>query len=68
MRLRQHNATQRLLYGIELLSKGSIVVTDRLDAHIFWFLLDYPTWFLTPWEGRSQLFMLRGRKTALTLN
>ena len=42
MRLRQQSAAQRLLYGIELLSKGSIVVTDRLHAHVLCCLLEIP--------------------------
>ena len=42
MRLRQHYATQRLVDGLELLSKGAIVVTDRLHAHILCCLLDIP--------------------------
>ena len=55
MHLRQHNATQRLLYGIELLSKGSIVVTDRLHAHILCCLLEIPHFVFDSlgWEDLS---------------
>ena len=56
MHLRQHNATQRLLYGIELLSKGSIVVTDRLHAHILCCLLDIPHFVFDSLGGKISAF------------
>jgi len=56
MRLRQHNATQRLLYGIELLSKGSIVVTDRLHAHVLCCLLDIPHFVFDSLGGKISAF------------
>jgi exopolysaccharide biosynthesis predicted pyruvyltransferase EpsI len=54
--LRQHNARRRLLYGIELLSKGSIVVTDRLHAHILCCLLDIPHFVFDSLGGKISAF------------
>jgi exopolysaccharide biosynthesis predicted pyruvyltransferase EpsI len=54
--LRQQFARQRLLYGIELLSKGSIVVTDRLHAHILCCLLDIPHFVFDSLGGKISAF------------
>jgi exopolysaccharide biosynthesis predicted pyruvyltransferase EpsI len=56
MRLRRHYATQRLNYGVNLLSKGSTVVTDRLHAHILCCLLDIPHFVFDSYDGKISAF------------
>ena len=56
MRLRQHYARQRLTYGVNLLSKGSMVVTDRLHAHILCCLLDIPNFAFDSYDGKISAF------------
>jgi len=56
MRLRQQYATERLLYGVELLSRGSIVVTDRLHAHVLCCLLDIPHFVFDSLGGKISAF------------
>lgn len=56
MRLRQHYAMQRLVYGIDLLSKGAVVVTDRLHAHILCCLLNIPHFVFDSLGGKISAF------------
>jgi len=56
MRLRQHYAMRRLIYGIRLLSQGAIVVTDRLHAHILCCLLDIPHFVFDSFGGKISAF------------
>jgi Polysaccharide pyruvyl transferase len=62
MRLRQQYAMQRLVYGIDLLSKGAIVVTDRLHAHILCCLLNIPHFVFDSLGGKSPRSTGLGRK------
>lgn len=50
--VRQAYARARLAYGIDLLSRGRIVVTDRLHAHILSSLLDIPNFFFDSYDGK----------------
>jgi len=56
MRLRQDYANQRLTYGVNLLSKGFAVVTDRLHAHILCCLLDIPHFVFDSYDGKISAF------------
>jgi exopolysaccharide biosynthesis predicted pyruvyltransferase EpsI len=56
MRLRQHHALRRLSYGIELLSRGRTVVTDRLHAHILSCLLRIPNLTFDSYDGKISAF------------
>ena len=62
LELRRRYALQRLSYGIDLLSKGSTVVTDRLHAHILCCLLDIPHFIFDSSMGKYLLSTKRGRK------
>jgi pyruvyl transferase EpsO len=50
--VRQAYARSRLTYGIELLSRGRIVVTDRLHAHVISSLLDIPNYVFDSYDGK----------------
>jgi len=50
--VRETYARERLTYGIDLLSIGKIVVTDRLHAHILAILLDIPNVVFDTWDGK----------------
>jgi pyruvyl transferase EpsO len=52
LRVRQAYARQRLAYGVDLLSRGEVVVTDRLHAHILSSLLDIPNFFFDSYDGK----------------
>lgn len=52
VRVRQAYARTRLNYGVELLSRGRIVVTDRLHAHILSSLLDIPNFVFDSYDGK----------------
>jgi exopolysaccharide biosynthesis protein PssK len=56
MSVRQQFAVQRLAYGIELLSKGATVVTDRLHGHILCCLLDIPHFVFDSYGGKISAF------------
>ncbi len=56
MRLRRCFAMQRLTYGIDLLSRGSTVVTDRLHAHILCCLLGIPHFAFDSYDGKISAF------------
>ncbi|CAN7292626.1 polysaccharide pyruvyl transferase family protein [Phenylobacterium sp. LjRoot225] len=49
---RQAYARSRLNYGVELLSRGRIVVTDRLHAHVLSSLLDIPNYAFDSYDGK----------------
>ena len=55
-RLRRHHALQRLRYGVELLSRGRTVVTDRLHAHILSCLLQIPNFTFDSYDGKISAF------------
>jgi pyruvyl transferase EpsO len=50
--VRQAYARSRLTYGIELLSRGRFVVTDRLHAHVISSLLDIPNYVFDSYDGK----------------
>jgi pyruvyl transferase EpsO len=50
--VRQAYARTRLAYGAELLSRGRVVVTDRLHAHILSSLLDIPNFVFDSYDGK----------------
>jgi len=52
LNIRQRYAEERLAWGISLLSKGEIVVTDRLHAHILSCLMGIPNIALDSWDGK----------------
>ena len=54
--LRRHYAQSRLNYGIDRLSRGATVVTDRLHAHILCCLLDIPHFVFNSWDGKIAAF------------
>jgi exopolysaccharide biosynthesis predicted pyruvyltransferase EpsI len=56
MSVRQQYAKQRLAYGIELLSKGATVVTDRLHGHILCCLMDIPHFVFDSYGGKISAF------------
>ena len=56
MGVRKQYAKQRLAYGIDLLSKGATVVTDRLHGHILCCLLDIPHFVFDSYGGKISAF------------
>ncbi len=56
MQLRQRYAMQRLSYGVNLLSQGTTVVTDRLHAHILCCLLGIPHYTFDSYDGKISAF------------
>jgi len=56
MHLRQRYAMQRLSYGVDLLSQGTTVVTDRLHAHILCCLLGIPHYVFDSYDGKISAF------------
>jgi pyruvyl transferase EpsO len=51
--VRKRYAQQRLQVGIDLLSSGRMVVTDRLHAHILACLLSLPNFFFNSLDGKA---------------
>ena len=69
-RLRERYARERLIFGLGLLSKGSMVITDRLHAHILCCLLGVRHLLFDSMDGKvSALYeaWTRGAKTARLL-
>jgi len=56
MRLRRRYALRRLAYGVDLLSHGATVVTDRLHSHIICCLLDIPHYVFDSYDGKISAF------------
>lgn len=56
LKVRERYARERLAVGIALLSRGSIVVTDRLHAHILSCLLKIPHVFFNSMDGKVGAF------------
>ncbi|MCK8786150.1 polysaccharide pyruvyl transferase family protein [Roseomonas sp. NAR14] len=52
MSVRRKYAERRVEFGIDLLSRGKEVVTDRLHAHIMSCLLDIPHIFFDSFDGK----------------
>jgi exopolysaccharide biosynthesis predicted pyruvyltransferase EpsI len=65
--LRRRYADERVAYGIELLSRGSFVVADRLHAHILCCLLDIPNFVFDSLDGKISSFYatwIAGKRTS----
>jgi len=54
--LRRRFAEERLAYGIDLLSRGKMVITDRLHAHILSTLLGIPHLIFDSFDGKISAF------------
>lgn len=56
LHVRERYARDRLRVGIDMLSRGEVVVTDRLHAHILCCLLRIPHIFLNPLDSKIEAF------------
>lgn len=56
MLLRHRYASQRVAFGVALLSRGGMVITDRLHAHILCCLLGIPHQFFDSYDGKISAF------------